>query len=182
MTVAGIVAVMMAFSGIQPNSDITYVEVDGELPPFTVDDLSQRAKHIVIGKVVSITPTDKVSGEALQASPIYSDVVIDVQNDLTNQFKDKQISIRIIGGQIGKTVVQSEHSPEFTVGENVLVFVSDKEPHTIWGDNYYVAGLELGKYKLENGKAFGVEHSDGINEEVFISKIQNARAKIGTTP
>lgn len=183
VTVAGIVAVVMSLNGLQSGSDITYVEVDGELPPFTVDDLSKGAKYVVIGKVISITPTDKVSEEASKTSPIYSDVVIGVQRDLTNQFQDKQISVRIMGGQIGNTVVQAEHTPEFTIGEDVLVFVADKAPHTVWGDNYYVAGLELGKYRLANGNAFGIEHPDGINEEAFISKIQNARiAKIGIIP
>lgn len=30
----------------------------------------------------------------------------------------------------------------------VLLFIANKEPNTIWGDNYYLAGMKLGKYSL----------------------------------
>ncbi|MEM2923778.1 MAG: hypothetical protein QW560_05140 [Candidatus Nitrosocaldus sp.] len=75
------------------------------------------------------------------------------------------------------TVRAEDISPEFSIVERVLLFIADKEPNTIWGDNYYLAGMKLGKYSLVDGKAYGPEYPEGIDENTSIAKIQSARAK-----
>ena len=67
---------------------------------------------------------------------------------------------RILGGQVDNLKTVSELDATFELNEKVLFFVAGPEPESIWGDSYYVAGLEHGKYKLENGKA-KKSHSNG---------------------
>lgn len=76
----------------------------------------------------------------------------------------------------GYTVV-SEIYPEFEVGETVFIFVGDKENDSIYGDNYYVAGLQHGKYNLDvDGQATNKDPARDITEErlkEIISAAQN---------
>lgn len=77
-------------------------------------------------------------------------------------------------GKTETVTVVSDTYPVFTPGERVVVFINDKELHTIWGDNYYVAGAKLGKYKLREGKAYGTEHPSGVDEIEFKEQIKKS--------
>lgn len=164
-------------SNILPESK-KIITLDGKLPSFTVDDLTTRSKYLIIGTVTNIVSTDPVVDELHTVTKIYSDVTVSVEKDLSGQYSDKQITVRIQGGESNTTRVISEIDPQFSVGQRVLLFVADKEPDTVWGDHYYVAGLKLGKYDLANGKAIGPEYPNGIDELQFISKIKQIKNAI----
>jgi hypothetical protein len=122
---------------------------------------------------VTGSPTQSIStDEEHSVTRIFSDVTITVEEDLKKNAQNT-ITVRTIGGQMtierpdGKqeiVTVVSDTYPVFTPGERVIVFINDKEPHTVWGDNYYIAGAKLGKYELKGGKAYGSEYENGINE------------------
>lgn len=150
------------------------VVADMLLQPFTVADLSKRSGYLIIGTVESINPDPKTY-EFDQLKYAFTDVVINVERDLTGKYVGDQISIRLMGGETDEIRMISDMDAEFAVGERVMVFVNEKEPHTVWGDNYYVSGLKLGKYSLVDGKAVGPETPNGMDEAQFIAKIQKAR-------
>ena len=178
IAIAGIATFAFTFdqaSKVEAQSE-TLIHAGGALPKFTVDFLSKETKHAIVGTVVSITPAEKVVNEEYSFTRIFSDVVIDVEKDLNSNYDGKQIAVRIQGGTMDGVTMTSENDAEFEVGEKVLIFLGEKEPDSIWGDNYYVAGLEGGKYSLSNSKAYGSEHPDGIDEREFVQKIIQSRA------
>lgn len=181
MATIAIVAVVVAISTnafTQPPSK-KVVYVTGELPSLTVDDLAKKAKFIIVGTVAGSSAPIVSIDEVSTTTKAYTDVTINVEKDLKNQYTGNQISIRLQGGETDTVKVISENDPAFTAGERVLVFVNDKEPNTVWGDNYYTAGMTLGKYSLVNGKAVGPEYPNGIDETTFIAKILKALATTG---
>ena len=94
---------------------------------------------------------------------------------MNGEYPDKEISVRIHGGQLGELRTVAHLSPSFKQNERVLFFVADKEPNSIWEDNYYVAGLHLGKYSLTDGDANREKIDDKQTERDLISKIQSIR-------
>lgn len=173
--IVGVAALTMnSQTTLVPEEKKTIV-ADGILQPFSVDDLAKRSQYQIIGQVESITPTSAMTDEKHSVTRVFSDVVIKVEKDLSGRYTNDKISVRIMGGETDTIKMISEMDAEFSVGEKVLVFVADKEPESIWGDNYYVAGLKLGKYGLVNGKAIGPEHPRGIEENQLITKIQQAK-------
>ncbi len=152
-------------------------QADALLQPFTVDELSKLSRFIIIGTVMDVKPTisDEKAALSDDLDALLYDVTMSVEKDLTNQYKNDTIKFRIMGNRdLGSYSKAVEDSQEFTAGERVLVFLADKEPKSIWGDNYYVTGITIGKYTLDEGRAYGV-HYDGILEDELISKIHESR-------
>lgn len=171
VTVAGITFT----TNLVSHNDTEVITIHSALPNYSVDYLAKETRHAIIGEVVSITPAGILIDDAHSSKIVFSDVVIDVEKDLNGEYKDRQITVKIRGGSLDGVQVISDSDPQFSIGERVLIFVGDKEPESIWGDSYYVAGLELGKYSLSNGKAYGAEHPTGLDEASFVSKIKEAR-------
>ena len=108
--------------------------VEGSMPAYTLEELSIGTKYAITGTVKQITPI-VVKSERMEPT-IFSDVVIKVKEDLNGLYDKKEISVRIQGGTIDNLQTVSDPSAEFEVGERVLFFVADKEPDSMWGDNY----------------------------------------------
>lgn len=73
------------------------------------------------------------------------------------------------------TKVVSDTAPKFEIDEKIFLFVAEKEPDSIYGDNYYVAGLELGKYNLNDGEANREKINEKQSERDLVSKIKSIR-------
>jgi hypothetical protein len=145
------------------------------LAPFTVEDLAKQSKYIVIGKVADIKPVlsdDKaISSDGLDA--FLFDVTMYVERDLTGKYNGDTITFRIMDDRNSQAFSKSLEDPQkFVIGERDLVFLSDKEPSSMWGDSYYVTGTVLGKYTLVGGMAYGAEYPDGIEIPKFLEKVQ----------
>jgi len=148
--------------------------ISGSMPAYTLEELASGTKYAIIGTVKQITPI-AVETERMEET-IFSDVVVKVKEDLNDLYDQKEISVRIQGGTVDNLQTISEPSAEFEVGEKALFFVADKEPDSMWGDNYYVAGGYLGKYKLDdNGNAHRDKINDSIGEQDLVSKIKKYR-------
>ena len=171
VTIAAIAAAIGLSSQVAEKKVIL---VDGQLPALTVDDLTKKARFIIIGTVAENSEPIVSVDDRLAMTKAYTDVIINVDRDLKGEYSDKQIKVRVQGGETDTTKVVSEIDPVYNIGERVLVFVNDKEPSSVWGDNYYTAGMALGKYRLVNGKAIGEEYPDGIDETTFVSEILKA--------
>ena len=60
----------------------------------------------------------------------------------------------------------------------MLIFVADKEPESIYGDNYYVAGLQHGKYNLDkDGEAKNKNSDRNMSVKSLEDKINKAKQK-----
>jgi len=157
--------------------ELVIQEIKGSMDNYTLEELASGANYAIIGTVKQITPVivEKNIDENRKYKTIFSDVEIQVEKDLNGLYTDDTISVRIQGGQSGNLKVVSELDPTFEVNELALFFVADKEPNSIWGDNYYVAGLHLGKYSLSDGDANREKVGDRQTERDLISKIQTIR-------
>jgi len=152
----------------------TRIGVDGLLDNWGPQDMAKRAQYVLIGTVNDKIVSSIDSDPARHDKPmVYTDIVIDVEQDVAEKYKDSQITVRTLGGKTDKYWVDVSYSPTFEIGEKVLMFVS-KEPESEMGDNYFVLAQELGKYKIVDGKAYGKDHEKGIDLDQFISGIHSA--------
>ena len=137
---------------------------------YPLDYLAKETKYAIVGTVKEITPL--ISQYDEKTKMVFSDVTIHVEKDLNGDYKEKEIIVRIQGGEKDGYITTTDFNATFEIDERVLIFVPEKEPHTIWGNNYYVAGLFQGKYSLSDGKAVGSHYNEGISEDELFSKIQ----------
>jgi len=147
------------------------VRSGSSMPDYPLDFLAQVSPFAIKGTVddVVFLPLhyDEVGiGNALTA------IVINVEKDFNEKYTNDTITVVIQGGETDTTKYVSDSSPEFAIGEKVFVFVADKEPESIFGDNYYVAGLEQGKFNLdEEGMAINKDPNRSLTLESLIGII-----------
>ncbi len=146
--------------------------VDGLLDPWSIQDVSDNSQYVVKGRVVDLnTSIDKNSREFGDKPIVYTDAVIEIEKELTGKYLEDTITVRTVGGKTDKYWTSTAIYPEFKQGEDVILFVG-YEPDSIMGDNYFVAGYNLGKYMVQDGKAYGDEYKDGLSEKQFLTKIR----------
>ena len=133
--------------------------VSGSFPAFTLDELITHSDTIVLGKVADILPARKGKDpRGIRPEIIYQDVIVQTGRYLYGTPESEFVSIRVLGGKVGDTYFISDADPEFTVGEEVLLFlyVPPKEfiemvpegidPHSI----YKVTASIPGKYEFKD--------------------------------
>lgn len=76
----------------------------------------------------------------------------------------------------GNGVVVVDGAPDFKIGEPVFVLVAEKEPGSIYGNNYYVAGMQHGKYSLdEAGNALSKDPSKNTSYKNLKDAVAGAK-------
>ena len=150
------------------------IRVGSSLPAYPLDYLAENTPFTIKGKVVEFQKVP-ISYDVAGIPNIMTDVVIKVQKDLSGQYTDKTITLRIQGGETEDAIHVYEGTPEFVLGEKVLVLVADKAPKSIYGDNYYVAGMVYGKYSLDNGDAKNHDSNRNMSEKSLEEKIKKAK-------
>ena len=152
------------------------VTLSGALPDFPVSYLAEETTYAIKGTVIQIKSVP-VQYDVAGMPNVFTDVVIAVEKDLKGLYVEDTITVRVDGGQADGYTVVSEIAPEFEVGEEIFIFVGDKENDSIYGDNYYVAGLQHGKYNLDvDGKAKNKDPARDISEDELkelIISVQN---------
>ncbi len=160
--------------GIMGSPEIEQKEIvrsGSSMPDYPLDFLARVSPFIIKGTVDDIVflplHYDEVGmGNALTA------IVINVEKDFNEKYTNNTITVVIQGGETDTTKYVSDSSPEFVIGEKIFVFVADKEPDSIFGDNYYIAGLEQGKFNLdEEGKAINKDPNKSLTLESLIGII-----------
>jgi len=151
--------------------------IGSSLPDYTIEFLAENTPYAIKGKVIDIVEVP-VQYDVVGIGNVFTDVVIDVKKDLSKQYTDDTITVRIQGGETDTAIYVYESSPEFVIGEKIFIFVADKEPESIYGDNYYVAGLKHGKYNLDgNGNAKNKDSHRDISEKSLEDKIKKVKQK-----
>lgn len=123
------------------------LDVVAEVPPLTPEFLANHTRHAIHGIVTGIE-TQPVEFDEAGAPGVFTHVRIAVFEDLKGVYDEAFMVVRVQGGETDEYRSTVEGAPMFELGETVLVFVDDKEPDSIYGDNYYVAGLQNGKYTI----------------------------------
>jgi hypothetical protein len=113
----------------------------GALQAKSVEESARTSDAVVRGTVLSTT-------SRWDAGHIVTDVEIAVTSAWKGQ-PGRQVTVTIPGGVVGDLGQRVDAAPEFTVGEEVVVFVQ-RAPN---GRMNRVNGLAQGKYRVEDGLA-----------------------------
>lgn len=142
--------------------------------PVAEDDLAQQATAIVVGQVQGI---ESYWDENTQH--VFTHITVAPQEILKGEIGDGDFTVKQLGGTVGHLRSWLEGSPEFIVGEKVLLFL-DTNPDGSAG----VAHLYQGKFSLftdhEMGKEFAYREDtpDGVH---LLSETKTARAQTAST-
>lgn len=147
---------------LQANS----TSVNAALIPRSISELTRLADTIVTGTVVNME-----SEWDVEHKTIFTYVTIETDQVLKNappkkRKKGEQITLRLEGGTVGGTTISTSEMPEFSLYEEVFLFLSvdtGLNPPSSEGDrlgDFTVRGWEMGKFTV-------------INEEIEIADFKN---------
>jgi hypothetical protein len=127
----GLAALIIAIAGA-PSVEATVV---GVLPEGL---LTEQARLIVIGEVIDISSHwDPGQGQIL------TDITVRLDEVLKGAIPTPELTIRQLGGKVGDVESRVEGSPEFRLGERVLLFLTTRGDGTL-----RTAHLYLGKFSI----------------------------------
>lgn len=112
-------------------------------------DLWDHADTVLIGAVKDITVHRDESGM------IYEQVRVQVERYRKNPLNTSEVTVIVLGGQVGDLGVWVEDQPSFDEGEHVLVYLEcypNKDISTEV-EGYYVVGGPQGKFTIDGGTA-----------------------------
>lgn len=178
--ILSLIAVAVIGTGILStvNTDSKHTSYIGTtLPEYPIEFLAKETPFAIKGQVIDLVSVP-IQYDAVGIPNVFTDVVMAVDSDLKGQYTDDTITVRVQGGETDSEKFVYESSPEFSVGEKVFLFVADKEPNSIYGDNYYVAGLQHGKYNLDvPGEAKNKNSDRDMTDKALEDIIQTAKIK-----
>lgn len=153
------------------------------LPDYSLGYLPESMPYTVKGTVIELQ-TPLVYCDEIGIPCIVTDVVIDVydDDDENQQYAKDTIIVRIQSVQTDGEEITAEFLPPFEVDEEIFLFVSTKEPDSIYdedaflfitskepgsihNDGRYVAGLKHDKSTLDGGKYVNGDYLGGVLEE-----------------
>lgn len=96
----------------------------GSFPALTLDELITYSDAIVLGKVADILPARKGKDpRGIRPEIIYQDVIVQTGRYLYGTPESEFVAIRVLGGKVEDMYFIADVDPEFTVGEEVLLFL-----------------------------------------------------------
>jgi len=108
---------------------------------YTLPQLIEKSRHVVTGEVTEVRCYRAPFHDLGEVT--FTDVTIRVDGVLKGSAV-KQVTVQVLGGEIGTAVERCPDSPRFTKGEKVLVFL--REYHgALW-----TTGWLQGKYTLSD--------------------------------
>lgn len=150
------------------------VRIGTSIPDYSLQYLAENVPYAIKGNVTGIVKVPPQT-DSLGVTEILTDVVINVHEDLFDKYTEKTITVRIQGGEADGALVVVDGSPEFTLGEDVFVLVAERSPGSIYGNSYYVAGEQYGKYSLDaNGNAINKDPLKNISYESLKDAVERA--------
>lgn len=108
---------------------------------YDLEQMTQKSKLVVTGEVLEVTSYYAPFLDLGEV--ILTDVRVRIDKTLRGSTEEKEITIQVLGGQIGTAFQRCPESPEYEKGERVLVFLRE------WNGRLWNTGWHQGKYKLE---------------------------------
>jgi hypothetical protein len=126
--------------------------------PLSIEDLAVKSSAVVRGRVLS--------SEAAwdpQKQRIYTNTVVEVLDPIHAKSElPRQITIRTLGGEVGKIGMKVSGTEKFTLNEEIVVFV---RPDPVVATAFQVIGMSQGKYHIEReatGGAVAIPSVEGL--------------------
>ena len=149
----GCLTTLLIYS-FKPNEVI----VTGLIPARTEQELILDSDIIISGTVQKIekskwsNPDNEMRGKR---NVLQTDIIIDINELLSGNYYSKTTTVRINKGydSITRTRYISDGYPDFSVGENVLLFLSRDDGDLATDEDYFViTGMRQGKFILNDDK------------------------------
>lgn len=128
---------------------------------FSLKELSINSSDIIIARTISIN-----SYSELDQKRIFTDIQLEVSDKIKGQFqKQDQLKLKFYGGTVNGITTIVVGSPQFSVGEQSLLFLFKKQSARTGKDYFVVIGLSQGKFNI---------FTDGLtNEEKVVREQMN---------
>jgi hypothetical protein len=139
--------------------------------PMSMDEMAQRAEMIFVGRVIGSRADWNT-----QRTRIYTYVTFEVERFIKGGGGDRQITIRLWGGRVGGFTAVVPGTPQFTSGEEVLLFCAGSRARIPT-----VLGLSLGKFTLKRDAAGEAVLKRDISGLVLANHRTDSRP-VGTPP
>ena len=137
--------------------------VNAQTQKLQLEALAKGAEMIVVGKVA------KVHSEWNQEKTrIFTRVLVNIEEYVKGESADRTLVITHPGGEIGAVGELYTHTPTFSQGEEVLVFVKKDSKN-----NLIVAGGNEGKFKVTKNELTGEKIVQGaLSLKNFTSRVK----------
>lgn len=109
----------------------------GIVEKLTVEELTDRADSILIGRVTDIACYHEGEGN------IYTQVTLSVEQTIKGEVKET-VNVRVPGGELNGQTLWVEDAPSFQMGERVVVFLEERE------GTFTVVGGFQGKFTIDD--------------------------------
>ncbi len=161
------VLVVLVLGALAPGSNADAATVEA----MTLNDMVERAEMIVIGRVSS----SRADWNA-RRTRIYTYVTLVVERFLKGGAGEREITVRHWGGDVGGFRSLVPGSPQFVVGEEVLLFCAGTRARVP-----SVLGLALGKFTITRDTAGARILKRDISGLVLVNYRTDSRP-VGTPP
>lgn len=160
------------------------VEISGDIAIKEKRELVNDSTLIIYGTVNDILPSfwsnpDFKKGTDVR-NIIQTDILVDIKKVYYNKpYDNKTVTVRINKGSIGDVTYTSEGYPDFEVGEEVILFLSEDDSDlSNTSEEYYVlTGMIQGKFSPKNknntNKKFTNSIADIEREEFDLNTIED---------
>lgn len=130
----------------------------------TTEQLANWSKLILIGEVAEI---ESFWDDA--HNMIYTDVTITLEENIKGKHDKSQVTVRTQGGKVDETLIIVEDVARFTIGEKVLVFLSEGKEELLWvtadfQGKYTIVGQSIAPHPNLMGKE--------VSKQQFVDKIR----------
>lgn len=110
----------------------------GTVRAMNLEQMTDRADMIFTGRVLG-----KRAEWNAERTRIYTYVTFEVDRYLKGGTESRVATVRQLGGQVGRYLAQLPGTPQFTIGEDVLLFCAGQQARVP-----SVLGLSLGKFTI----------------------------------
>lgn len=164
------------------------IKISGTIAFESKNDLITDSSVIIRGNVREILPSKWSNPEMKKGENVRNILQTDVLVDINDIFKGKpydpdNIRVRIYRGYSDDAVVYSDGYPNFSSGEEVILFLSpDDSDVAEKNENYYVlTGMIQGKYLLmddtETTNKVFISCAPASNEKILLSEFKDEIAR-----
>lgn len=137
-----------------------------------IKDVKGQVQYTVRGTVVNIGDLEEWTDPTPQPEELQRMIgknvkipidikVTQVTKAKTELNKDDIITVKVLGRIVDNTLYLYPNSPQFEIGEDVVVHISIDSNDIVEKDFKFIQLGEYGKYKIQNDKAFNVKYPHG---------------------
>ena len=142
----------------------------------TLDELAQKAEYAVVGTVEGTTSVRVDMPKESDEDRVYTDVIMNIKEDLFGNYDGDQISVRILGGETETMRMTADFAPDFIEGNMVIVLVSGISDGYTYNNHHFVIGQKQGVFDLiGNNVAKNQFSGDYIQKNELVFQIKQSR-------